>query len=177
MNLNKSVGTFVPSQLTIVISHTATGSSFVLGGYGADSVVSLERGDPKWESTIGVDGMHERIHRLDTTYRATVSLLQTSMSNDFLSAVAKYDERDLRGGGLFTCTITDKSGRSYVYSDQAYVIEPSSYEFSQTSNTRDWVIVMPYTDAYLGGNDRLSTEHQAVLEKLGVFIDESWVQF
>lgn len=175
MSNKRLVGTYVPSQLTIVISHTATNTSFVLGGYGADTLVSIERPDATWESTIGADGYHQRTHRLDKTIRATVSLLQVSEYNDFLSAVAHYDENDLRGGGLFTCTITDKSGRSAAYSDQAYVIEPSSYDFGQTASTRDWTIVLPYADQFIGGNVRLQQETVDKLEALGINIDSTWI--
>lgn len=169
------VGTYVPSQLTIVISHTATGQSFALGGYGSDTIVSIERPTNAWESTIGADGYHERVHSLDKTIRATVTLLQTSEFNDFMNAVALYDEQDLRGNGLFTCTIADKSGRSAAYSDQAYVVQPSTYEFGTTSSTRDWMIVLPYADQTIGGNVKFTTELADKLAALGVNIDNSWI--
>lgn len=169
------VGSYVPSQLTIAISHPQTNSNFILGGYGSDSIISVERENPTWESTEGADGYHQRTHRLSKTIRITVTLLQVSEYNDFLSGLVAYDENDLRGGGLFTCTVADKSGRSYAMSNQAYVIEPSSYESSQSATTRDWVIVLPYADHYIGGNGMLTPDQQEQLARLGVNIDDDWV--
>lgn len=169
------VGSYVPSQITIAISHPQTNSNFILGGYGSDSIISVERENPTWESTEGADGYHQRTHRLSKTIRITVSLLQVSEYNDFLSGLVLYDENDLRGGGLFTCTVADKSGRSYAMSTQAYVIEPSSYESSQSATTRDWIIVLPYADHYLGGNGQITTEQQEQLARLGINIEDDWV--
>lgn len=175
MSNKRLVGSYVPSQLTIVISHTATNQSFVLAGYGADSMVSIERPTQTWEPTVGADGYHQRTHSLDKTIRATVSLLQISEYNDFLSAVALYDEQDLRGGGLFTCTITDKSGRSYAYSDQAYAVQPSTYDYSASASTRDWMLILPYAEQHIGGNVLLPQEQVDKLAALGIVIDETWI--
>lgn len=170
------VGSYVPSQLTIAISHPQTNSNFILAGYTEDSIISVERENPTWESTEGADGYHQRTHRLSKTVRITVSLLQVSEYNDFLSGLVMYDENDLRGGGLFTCTVADKSGRSYAMSNQAYVVEPSSYESSQTATSRDWVIVLPYADHYIGGNVPITVEQQEQLARLGVVIEDDWIR-
>lgn len=170
------VGSYIPSQVTIVISHPKTNVSFVVTGFSADSVVSIERQDPTWESTEGVDGWHQRTHRLSKTFRATISLLQISESNDYFSGLVSYDEQDLRGGGLFTCTITDKSGRSYVYSDQAYIVDPTTEEFSQSATSREWVLVLPYAEHFIGGNGMLPQEVADKLKRLGVEVDETWVK-
>lgn len=176
MAVKGMVGTYVPSELTIVISQQKANVSFVVTGFSPDSVVSIERQDPTWESTEGADGWHQRTHRLSKTFRATVSLMQISPSNDYFSGLVAYDEQDLRGGGLFTCTITDKSGRSYAYSDQAYVIEPTTEEFSQSASNRDWVLVLPYAEHYIGGNSQLPQEVVDKLALLGIVIDESWIK-
>ena len=117
-----TLSSYVPSAVTIVINHPATNTTHVLGGYSTDSVVSIEFPDETWTETVGIDGHTYRTHRLDRTYRATVSLSQNSRSNDVLNAIAQYDQQDLSGiDGIFTCTITDKSGRSYLYSNQCFV--------------------------------------------------------
>ena len=92
-----------------------------------------------------------------------------------MSALVHYDEQDLRGGGLFTCTITDKSGRSYAYSDQAYVVEPNTYDYAQSASTRDWMLVLPYADQNIGGSVKLPQEIADKLSALGVEIDDSWL--
>lgn len=172
---NGIVGTYIPSELTVVISHKGTNQTFVLGGYGPDTNISIERPDPTWDMNVGTHGTMERIHRMDKTIRATITLQQSSESNDVLSGILNYDERDLRGGGLFTCTIADKSGRTAAYSNQSFVIQPNTYDFGQAASTRDWQIIMPYAEQHIGGNGLMTQDMIDKLALLGVVIDDTWL--
>ena len=168
---------YIPSAVTIVINHPATNTTHVLGGYSSDSVVSIEFPDETWTETVGIDGQTYRVHRLDRTYRATISLSQTSRSNDVLNAIAQYDERDMTGlDGLFTCTITDKAGRSYVYSNQCFLKKPQTQEFGSSLSNREWVIVLAGSDAYVGGSERIDQETLDVLTAFGIVVDEKWTR-
>lgn len=169
-----SVGSYAPSELTVVISHKGTNTNWLLTGYGPDTNISIERPDPTWDLNVGTHGDLERIHRLDKTVRATITLQQTSESNDLLTGIMQYDEKDLRSGGLFTCTIADKSGRTALYSNFAFVIQPNTYEFGQSPSTRDWQIIMPYADQHIGGNGLMSAETIEKLRVFEVYIDDSW---
>lgn len=166
---------YVPSAITMVINHPASNTTHVIGGFSADSVVSIEYPDETWTETVGTDGRTTRTHRLDKTLRVTVHLDQTSVSNDVLSALMKYDENDLTGvGGIFTCTLADKSGRSYAYSSQCYVKRPQSQEFGSAVSTRDWVVVMAWADQNIGGGGKIDQDTVAVLEAFGITIDDTW---
>lgn len=168
---------YVPSALTIVINHPATNTTHVLGGYSSDSAVSIEFPDETWTETVGIDGDTTRTHRLDETYRATISLDQTSKSNDVLSAIARYDKQDVTGlGGIFTCTITDKSGRSYVYSSQCFLKKPTTQGFTNATTTREWMIVLAWSESWIGGSGYIDPETQDVLEAFGIVVDEKWTQ-
>ena len=105
------------SSIVIAISHPSSGTSHVVGGMSKDSVVTIEYPDATWtEKTLNY-GETVRTYSLDNTIRMTIHLDQTSASNDYLSAIAKYDDRDLTGlDGIFTCTFADKSSRTYAYS-------------------------------------------------------------
>ena len=170
-----TVSSIVPSAVTIVINHAATNTNHVIRGYSTDSTVSIEYPDDTWTEEVGVDGDTTRIHRLDKTVRATISLAQGSRSNDVLSALMRQDERDLSGRGMFTCTITDKSGRSYYNSSQTFVKRPNTQEFGQASNTRDWVLVLSWADQWVGGNDLIDPDTQQTLENLGITVDDQWI--
>ncbi|QEP53212.1 putative tail tube protein [Acinetobacter phage BS46] len=170
-----TIGSYVPSALTIVINHPATNTTHVIGGYSQDSSVSIEFPDETWTETVGIDGRTTRTHRLDKTYRATISLDQTSRSNDVLSAIARFDEQDLTGiQGIFTCTITDKSGRSYIYSSECFVKKPQTQEFGSSTSTREWMIVLAGSDSWIGGGDRIDQETLDVLDAFGIVIDDQW---
>lgn len=172
-----TLSSYVPSAVTIVINHPATNTTHVLGGYSTDSVVSIEFPDETWTETVGIDGHTYRTHRLDRTYRATVSLSQNSRSNDVLNAIAQYDQQDLSGiDGIFTCTITDKSGRSYLYSNQCFVKKPQTQEFGSSNSNREWVIVLAGSDSYVGGSEIIDQETMDVLTAFGIVVDEKWTR-
>lgn len=172
-----TITSYIPSALTIVINHPATGITHVVGGHSADSVVSIEFPDETWTETESTDGVTTRTHRKTTTYRATVTLDQTSRSNDVFSGLARFDEQDLTGTqGIFTCTITDKSGRSYIYSSQSFIKRPQTQEFGSSTSTREWMIVLASSEAYIGGSGIIDAETVDTLEKLGIVVDDQWKQ-
>ena len=165
------------SSIVVAISHPSSGTSHVVGGMSKDSVVSIEYPDATWtEKTLNY-GETVRTHSLDNTIRMTIHLDQTSASNDYLSAIAKYDDRDLTGlDGIFTCTFADKSSRTYAYSAQCFVKRPQSYEYGNDTSVRDWTIVLANADQYLGGSGKVDLDLALSLEKLGVDIDDQWKQ-
>lgn len=168
------VNSIVPSAVTIVLSHAGTNTNHVVGGYTTDSTVSIEYPDDTWTEEVSVDGVTSRVHKLDRTARATVSLSQGSRSNDILSALLRNDERDLSGKGMFTCTITDKSGRSYYNSSATFVKRPNTQAYGQSVNSREWVLVLTWADQWLGGNDMIDPDTQRTLENLGITVDDTW---
>lgn len=171
------ITSYIPSALTIVINHPATGITHVIGGYSQDSIVSIEFPDETWTETESPDAVTTRTHRKTTTYRATISLDQTSRSNDVLSGIARFDEQDLTGiQGIFTCTITDKSGRSYIYSSQSFVKKPQTQEFGSSVSSREWMIVLASSESHIGGSGLIDQETADTLQKLGVVVDDQWKQ-
>lgn len=168
------LGTYMPSEVKIVISAPSLGINHVLANFSEDTFVNLELPQDTWSEKESIDGYTTRSHHLTKTMRATITLDQASKSNDVLSGLHAFDAKSLRGEGIFTCTIADKSGRSYAYSSQCYVKKPQNQEFGAQAGTRAWVIVMAGTDSYIGGNTMLDEDTIATLEKLGIQIDDSW---
>lgn len=172
---DRLVGSYVPSELTVVISHPATGVTMVIGGYQNDSAIDIERGEAAWTGQTGVDGFYSRSHNIDQTNMVTLHLNQASASNDFLTRLYEYDRTHFRGEGLFTCAITDKSGRSKTYSDTAFVSTLPNQSFANATAVRDWIITMPYADTHIGGNTLIAPDVLATLQALGQTVPEDWI--
>lgn len=172
---NGLLGTYIPSAVTIVISNATLGINHVLSNFGEDTFVNLELPQDTWTEKESIDGFTTRSHHMTKTLRATVTLDQASKSNDVLSALHAFDAASKRGEGIFTCTIADKSGRSYAYSSQCYVKKPQNQEFSAQAGTRAWTIVMAGTDSYIGGNTMLDQDTVEILSKLNITIDDTWI--
>lgn len=169
------LASYVPSSITIAISHPNSNTNHIIGGYSKDSVVSIEYPEAVWSEKTLNNGETVRTHSKDNTLRMTVHLDQTSASNDYLSAISKYDEKDASGlDGIFTCTFADKSSRTYAYSAECFVKRPMSYEFGSDTSVRDWIIVLTNADQYLGGSGKIDPDLLANLDTLNIQIDDKW---
>ena len=171
------LASYRPSSIIIAITHPKTNTSHIVGGMSKSSVVTLEYPEATWTEKTLNNGETVRTHAKDKTLRMTLHLDQTSASNDYLSAISNFDERDLTGlEGIFTCTFADKSSRTYAYSSQCFVKRPQNYEYGSDTSNCDWVIVMAGANQYLGGSGKLDPELVRSLEALGVDIDSTWKQ-
>lgn len=172
---SNQLASYRPSSIVVAISHLATNTSHVIGGMAKDSVVSIDYPESTWTEKTLNNGETVRTHSKDDTIRMTLHLDQTSASNDFLSALSKYDEKDLSGlNGIFTCTFADKSSRTFAYSSNCFVKRPQSYEYGSDTSVRDWVIVMASADQHLGGSGKIDPDLVETLSAFGVTIDDTW---
>lgn len=171
------LASYRPSSIIIAISHPATNTSHIVGGMAKDSMVSIEYPEAVWTEKVLNNGETVRTHSKDNTLRLTLHLDQTSASNDFLSALSKYDDKDLTGrDGIFTCTFADKSSRTFAYSAECFVKRPMTYEFGSDTSVRDWIIVLSNADQYLGGSGRVEPELLEALSALGVTVEDTWTK-
>ena len=171
------LASYRPSSIVIAISHPSTNTSHIIGGMAKDSMVSIEYPEAVWTEKVLNNGETVRTHSKDNTLRLTLHLDQTSASNDFLSALSKYDDKDLTGrDGIFTCTFADKSSRTFAYSAECFVKRPMTYEFGSDTSVRDWIIVLSNADQYLGGSGRVEPELLEALSALGVTVEDTWTR-
>lgn len=169
------LASYRPSSIVIAISHPDSNTNHIIGGLAKDSMVSIEYPEAVWSEKTLNNGETVRTHSKDNTLRLTIHLDQTSASNDYLSAISKFDDKDLSGlDGIFTCTFADKSSRTYAYSAECFVKRPMSYEFGSDTSVRDWVIVLSNADQYLGGSGRIDPDLLSSLDALGITIDDTW---
>ena len=171
------LASYRPSSIIIAISHPSTNTSHIIGGMAKDSMVSIEYPEAVWTEKVLNNGETVRTHSKDNTLRLTLHLDQTSASNDFLSALSKYDDKDLTGrDGIFTCTFADKSSRTFAYSAECFVKRPMTYEFGSDTSVRDWIIVLSNADQYLGGSGKVEPELLEALSALGVTVEDTWTR-
>lgn len=119
-------------------------------GYADGSFVTAERAGDTFTLTKGSDGEGARTHNPDQSGMVTVTLLQTSSSNDFLQAQHDLDEATDQGKGAIF--IRDLSGRTIVESPEAWVRKPPSTEFSKEVGSREWVLECDVLRIGAGGN-------------------------
>ena len=168
------LATFAPADVTIVISQQSSGIAHVLSGFSEDSIVQIERVAETFTMYTGADNTSTRIYNANNSAKLTLSLQQTSASNDILSAMYHNDAASRDSSGLFSIQIKDNSGRSNYFSDDAYIGVVPNSNFNNSMQTREWVIHAHNLQTVIAGNAIISPEDQATLAALGVTVDPRW---
>lgn len=168
------LATFAPADVTIVISQTSSGIAHIMSGFSEDSIVQIERMSETFTMYTGADNTSTRIYNANTSAKLSISLQQTSASNDILSALYHNDVATRNSTGLFSIHIKDNSGRSNYFSDNAYIGVVPNSNFNNSMQIRDWIIHAHDLQSVIGGNAVISPEDQASLVALGVTVDPRW---
>ena len=129
---------FDPKEVSIIFAgHT-------IQGY-ADGTFALwsQRKDSS-AITVGADGEGVEVYSNDKSADLNITLLQSSLSNDFLSAA--HNSR-LRG----PCLIKDNNGTTLGAAPIASVKRNSDVEFSNENTDREWSIQSAAWDMLVGG--------------------------
>lgn len=165
-----ALSTFAPNEVTI--SLIGDGWSHVVSGFAEDSIVTVDRQAETFAMYVGADNTPTRIYNANTALMLTVALAQTSESNDLFSAVYEKDRTTRQG--IFTILVTDNSGRSRYFAEEAYIGVVPNASYGNSMQTREWVIHAPASDVNLGGNSKISAGTLAALAALGVTVATQW---
>lgn len=142
-----AVNTYSPKDVILTI-----------GGYqiaGWDNI-SIRRRSPGFTTVAGIRGKHTRVPSNDSSANITLSLVQTSPSNDVLSQIHTLDLLD--GTGRIALTLKDLSGRSVFDSNEAYILDYPEVLFSGGIEYRSWSLFCQTTNTYsVGGNTKPDT--------------------
>lgn len=169
------LATFAPNDVTVVITQRSSGIAHIVSGYSEDSIVNIERNSETFTMYTGADNTSTRIYNSNKSAKVTLSLQQTSSSNDILSLLYANDSNSRNSSGLFSLQISDSSGRSRYFSDDAYVGVVPNSQFGNSMQVRDWVLHAHNLDTYIGGNAILSPEDQDTISVLGGVVDGKWL--
>lgn len=139
------VGTYSADKISITVaSHTVV-------GYQDGSFVNIEPMGDGISSISGADGDVARSISLDPRNQITITLMQTSKSNDVLSSL--YDADRISGGdGAFPITVSDLRGSTLV-AGTGWITNKASSTFSTSADqTREWTLIV-VGEYFSGGTD------------------------
>lgn len=125
--------TFDPASVSLILGGTP------LSGFADGTFISVTRSNDSYTKTVGADGVDTtRVKSVDKSGEITITLAQTSPSNDFLTSLAEADERD--NSGVVDLLVKDNSGNSEFSAAFAWVKKPADAEYGKEVATREWVI-------------------------------------
>ena len=143
-----SLRTIDPKKVIITIGGVP------MTGYADGEFVSIERSSDAFEKATGADGITSRVKLNDSSGEMTLTLAQTSPSNDVLTAFAVAD--DLTGSGVVPVSVTDLSGRTVVASALGWIKKLPTVSFDKSVGNREWKLDLADLVMFVGGNTDFS---------------------
>jgi hypothetical protein len=138
--------TYDPNQVAVVFAGVP------IKGYADGTFITVTHTSTVFETVAGADGEVVRTKVGDQRAQVTLSLLQSSDSNDVLSALLILDENAPNGAGVGIFSMTDLSGRSLVVGAESWIVGWPEQTFDKTATQRDWVIEIANSQPLVGGN-------------------------
>ena len=139
-----AVRTYDPKQVTLIVG------AFPIGGFADGSYITVTRENDAYQKVVGADGETSRAKSNDRSGTITITLAQTSPSNDVLSAISLADE--LNNDGIVPIAIRDGSGRTIIIAPFSWVQKPADVEFAKEITDREWVMACSDISMTEGGN-------------------------
>ena len=120
-------------------------------GFGDNTYIKLERNEQAFNLKVGVTGEATRAKNNNRSGKVTITLMQSSSSNDDLSSFAAADE--LTNTGAVPVLIKDGSGTTVASAVTAWVQKYPSTEFQKEATTREWVMETDELLMFVGGEN------------------------
>lgn len=121
-----------------------------LVGYGEDDAITAEPMADMSSSKVGIDGDVSRSTSTDRRATVTITLMQTSPSNDVLSALVGIDI--ITGGRLCTLTIQNLLQRDLLVAPQAWIKRRTNLAYGREAGDREWQFECLPTVWFVGGS-------------------------
>lgn len=133
-----------PKQITTIVGGK------IISGFADGTFVKAERNEQAFNLKVGVDGEGTRAKNNNRSGKFTITLMQSSSSNDVLSAFALADE--FSGGGAVPVLLRDALGTTLCTALTAWVQKIADPENAKEVSTRTWVLETDEMLMFVGGN-------------------------
>jgi hypothetical protein len=131
--MNPSIGNYDPKKVVL------TFGGFAFSGYVKGSFIEVAPNDADgFKKQVGADGEISRSQSNDNTHQVTVTLMQNSASNTYLSGIRNSDK--LAGKSILPLAITDLSGSFIGFWPQAWIRGDPTWGFGDEVTDRQWII-------------------------------------
>lgn len=132
-----------PHQLSVVFGVTP------INGFAEDTMISIDVEEPQYNATTDIHGNVTRFRVNKNMAKITITLTQSSPSNDVLSSFVEADR--INNSGTFPVMIKDPNGTTLFSSTSSYVEQVPSIEFGNDNKNREWLIRATSINNFIGG--------------------------
>lgn len=138
---------FDPSQFNIVFS------GVTMAGFSESTMCKFEFDSESMGDVVGVDGEVSRSKNMDRRAKLTISLMQTSDTNDLLSAMYNSQRLSSNGADVAALRVEDLNGRLVISGAESWIMDTPKPTYGKTASEYEWVIRIANCEATFGGND------------------------
>lgn len=131
---------------------TITFGPVLVTGFADGQFLSIEQNEDAFALKIGSDGEGARARSNNNSARITITLMQSSLANDFLAAQHELDKTLPFGAGTVPLLIKDLSGRALFFAQNAWIVKYPTSGFDREVMEREWVIETDNLVNFPGGN-------------------------
>jgi hypothetical protein len=108
-----------------------------IGGYADGDFIEVAPNDADgFKKQVGADGEVARAQSADNTHNVTLTLMQSSMSNQYLSGIRTMDK--MTGKGCLPLAITDVNGVSLHFWPEAWIKGDPTWGYGKELKERQW---------------------------------------
>lgn len=132
-----------PADVSVVVAGN------IIGGWGDDTFVTVERSEDAFSLKVGIDGIGARAKNNNRSGTVSLTLMNTSKSNDVLSALAAADE--LSGQAAFPIMVRDANGTMLATALTAWITKIPTVEFGKEVGNRTWQFTTDSLIIFAGG--------------------------
>lgn len=139
-----NVRTYDPKRVVIAFG------AIIFSGFADGTFITIAGNGDKFEKRKGSDGSVDRINKNSNDYSVTTTLMQSSLTNDALSAALIVDQLD--NSGKAPLSVKDLNGTSLFFAAQAWIAKDPDDEEGDSLGNREWRIDTGIADKFTGGN-------------------------
>ena len=136
--------TYDPKNVSLILGGQ------IIQGYTDGTFINVERNEDMFSMKVGVDGIGTRAKTNNKSGKITITLHQSSPSNDYLSTLALADEN--ANAGAVPMLMRDNNGTSLCTSLTMWVKKMANAEYGKEVGNRVWVLESDEIIMFNGGN-------------------------
>lgn len=127
---------------------------FPISGFVDGTFLEITADDQQFLKVTGADGYVTRVKSNDYGAVMTLTLSQSSPSNDILSGIFNADR--LNNLGVVPILIKDMTGTTIIFSGTGWIQQFPDISYGNDITDRAWIFDLANVDLFIGGNGVLT---------------------
>lgn len=145
--------TYNAKEVVITLGGIPGFAAHTVAGFADGTFVKVSFDEDQFKKHIGADGEVSRSKSNNYSGKIEVTLMQSSDSNDAMSALAIIDR--VSSNGVIPVTVADLKGKSLYFASSAWVMKVTDSEFGKELGSRTWTLDTDNLEAFVGGSNKV----------------------